>query len=108
VKRDGFAVHTKTSRFTEKVVSLAQKAVVGPPAPAYQPGEEGYADWVILAVQGLKGYLDHPYRKLMDDLREMPRVTNSLGLTPATIPHYSTVCTRKQAIPMRRWRGILD
>ena len=49
-------MHTKTSRFTEKVVSLAEKAVVGTPAPAYRPGEEGYADWVILAIQGLKEY----------------------------------------------------
>ncbi|MFC6766659.1 IS5 family transposase [Natrinema soli] len=108
MKRDGFVVHTKTSRFTEKVVSLAQKAVVGTPAPAYRPGEEGYADWVILAVQGLKEYLGHPYRKLMDVLREMPRVTKLLDLTPETVPHFSTVCTRKQAIPMKRWRAILD
>ena len=54
------------------VVSLAQKAVVGQPAPAYRPGEDGYADWVILAVQGLKEYLGHPYRKLMDVLRWYP------------------------------------
>jgi hypothetical protein len=108
VKRDGFVVHTKTSRFTEKVVSLAQKAVVGTPAPAYRPGEEGYADGVILAIQGLKEYLGHPYRKLMDVLREMLRVAKSLGLTPETVPHFSTVCTRKQVIPMKRWRAILD
>jgi IS5 family transposase len=101
-------VPTKLARFTKTVVSLAQKAVVGPPAPAYRPGEDGYADWVILAVQGLKEYLCHDYRKLMDVLREMPRVANSLGLKPETIPHFSTVCTRKQAIPMKRWRAILD
>ncbi len=57
MKRDGFVVYTKTFRFTEKFVSLAQKAVVGTPAPAYRPGEDGYADWVVLAVQGLKEYL---------------------------------------------------
>jgi len=94
VKRDGFVVHTKTSRFTERVVSLAQKAVVGLPAPAYRPGEEGYADWVILAVQGLKEYLGHPYRKLMDVLREMPRVTKSLGLTPETVPLLDRMYTK--------------
>ncbi len=95
-------MHTKTSRFTERVVSLALKAVVGPPAPVYRPGEEGYADWVILAVQGLKEYLGHPYRKLMDVLREILRVTKLLGLTPETPPHFSTVCTRKQSILMKR------
>ena len=63
---------------------------------------------MILAVQGLKEYFGHPYRKLMNVLREMPGVTKSLGLTPETVPHFSTVCTRKQAIPMKRWRAILD
>ena len=108
MKRDGFGVQTKTARFTETIVSLAQKAVVGTPAPAYRPGEEGYADWVILAIQGLKEYLGRPYRKLLDVLREMPRVVDLFGLTPETVPHFSTVCARKQAIPMKRWRAILD
>ncbi len=44
----------------------------------------------------------------MDVLREMPRVTKSLGLTVETLPHFSTVCARKQAIPMKRWRAILN
>lgn len=76
MKRDGFGVLTKTARFSKTVVSFAQKAVAGQPSPAYRPGEEGYADWVILAIQGLIEYLSHDYRKLMDVLREMPRVTN--------------------------------
>ncbi|ADJ16604.1 transposase IS4 family protein [Halalkalicoccus jeotgali B3] len=63
---------------------------------------------MILAVQGFKEYLNHDYRKLMDVLREMPRVAESLGLTVETLPHYSTVCAQKQAIPMKRWRAILD
>jgi IS5 family transposase len=108
VKRDGFSVPTKTARFTKTVVSFAQKAVVGSPQPAYRPGKDGYADWVILALQGLKEYLSHEYRKLMDVLREMPSVANMLGLTAETLPHFSTVCARKQEIPMRRWRVLLD
>jgi IS5 family transposase len=108
VKRDGLGVQTKTSRFAKMVVSLSKKAVAGEPAPAYRPGKEGYADWVILAVQGFKEYLGHDYRKLMDVLREMPRVAESLDLTVETLPHFSTVCARKQAIPMKRWRAILD
>ena len=63
---------------------------------------------MILAVQGFKEYLNHDYRKLMDVLREMPRVAESLGLTVETLPHFSTVCARKQVIPMKRWRAILD
>ena len=71
-----------------------QKTVAGEPAPAYRPGIDGYADWVILAVQGFKEYLNHDYRKLMDVLREMPRIAKSLGLTVKTLPHYSTVCAK--------------
>jgi hypothetical protein len=67
-------VQTKTSRFAETIVSPAQKAVAGEPAPAYRPGKDGYADCVILAIQEFKEYLNHNYRKLMDILREMPRV----------------------------------
>jgi len=101
-------VQTKTFRFAEVVVTLSKKAVAGEPAPAYKPGKGGYADWVILAVQGFKEYFDTDYRKLMDVLREMPRVAKSLGLTVEALPHFSTVCARKQASPMRRWREILD
>ena len=36
------------------VVTLSKKAVAGEPDPAYKPGKDGYADWVILAVQGFK------------------------------------------------------
>ena len=99
MKRDGLGVQTKTTHFAETVVSLSKKAVAGAPAPAYRPGKEGYADWVILTVQDFKEYLGHDYRKLMDVLREMPSVADSLVLTVETLPHYSTVCARKQAIP---------
>jgi len=101
-------VQTKTARFTETVLSLAQKAVVGQPDQAYRPGKDGYADWVILSIQGLKAYLDLQYRKLMDFLREMPEVAKLLDLTAETIPHFTTVCARKQEIPMKRWRAILE
>jgi len=53
VKRDGLGVQTKTARFTKRIVSFARKAFVGGPAPAYRSGTEDYADWVILAVQGV-------------------------------------------------------
>jgi len=57
VKRERSGVQTKTSRFAEVVVTLSKKVVAGEPAPAYKPGKDGYADWVILAVQGFTEYL---------------------------------------------------
>jgi IS5 family transposase len=44
----------------------------------------------------------------MDVLREIPRVAESLYLSVETLPHFSTICARKQAIPMKRWRAILN
>jgi len=77
VKRAGFAVHTKLAPFTKMVVTLAQKAVVGNPKPAVQNGFGGYADWVIVSIYGLKTYLDLPYRRLLDILHEMSRITGT-------------------------------
>ena len=74
MKRVDSVVHTKIARFTETVVTLAQKAVVGNTNPALQRGNGGYADWVIVSIHGLKTYLDLPFRRLLDVLHEMPRI----------------------------------
>ena len=41
---------TKLARFTKRVVSVAQKAVVGAAAPAVRKGGSGYTDWVIISI----------------------------------------------------------
>jgi len=91
---------TELARFTRKVVSLAQIAVAGPPAPAVRKGEGGYANWVIVSIHAFREYLDQPYRRLMDILYEMPRISNILGLRPVELPDFSTVCGRKQELKM--------
>lgn len=108
MRRDSFGLLTKTARFSKTVVSFAQKALAGQPAPAYRPGVAAYADWVFLAIQRLKEYLNHDYWRLIDVLQEMPRVTNSIGLSIETLPYFSTVCARKQEILVMRWRAMLD
>lgn len=107
MKRVGFAVHTKLARFMKKVVTLAQKAVVGNPKPAVQKGFGGYADWVIVSIHGLKTYLDLPYRRLLDVLYEMPRIAGILGLKVAQLPDFTTVCARMQDLKMPGWRAVL-
>ena len=99
-------MQTKLARFTE-VVSLAENAVAGEPDPAFQPGEGGYADWLIVSLHGLREYLDHPYRRLLDVLYEMPRIVGILGLEPADLPDFSTVCPRYQRLKMPIWRVLL-
>jgi IS5 family transposase len=107
VKREDEFVSSKLARFTDRVVSLAQKAVVGKPAPAPQDGDGGYADWVIIAIHGLREYLDHPYRRLLDVLHEMHGIVAKLDLAVDELPDFTTVCTRKQDLEMRIWRVIL-
>lgn len=108
MKRGGFGVQTDLARFTQKVVTVAQKAVVGSPGPAINKGECGYADWVIVSIHALREYLNQPYRRLMEILYEMPRIAQILDLRPSELPHYSTVCARKQELKMRIWRTFLD
>jgi len=100
-------VHTKLGRFTRRIVSLAQKAVVGAPEPAFQPGETGFADWVIVSIHGLKTYLDLPYRRLLDVLHEMPRIARILGLEVPQLPDFTTVCAGMQELKMPLWRDVL-
>ena len=100
-------MHTKLARFTNKVVTLAQKAVVGVPKPAVQRGDGGYADWAIVSIHALKTYLDHPYRRLLDVLYEMPRICGILDLEPCTLPDFTTVCARMQELKMPLWRDLL-
>lgn len=107
MKREQPSVSTKLSRFTRKVVSLAKKAVGDGHQPPVQKGEGGYADWVIVGLHGLREYLGHPYRRLLDVLHEMPGIVAKFGLSVEELPDFTTVCTRKQNLEMRIWRVML-
>ena len=86
---------------------MSQKSVVGEPQPPLQKSDGGYADWVFVAIHCLREYLDQPYRRLLDILHEMPRITATLGLSVDEFPDFTTVCTRKQDLEMRIWRILL-
>jgi hypothetical protein len=101
VKREKPVVPFKLTRFTDRVVSLAQKAVGGDPDPAFEDGDGGYADWAIVAIHGLREYLDHTYRRLLDVLHEMYGIVAKLGLEVAEMSDFMTVCARKQDLKMR-------
>jgi IS5 family transposase len=88
-------------------VSLAKKAVGDGEEPPVQKGEGGYADWVIVGLHGLREYLGHPYRRLIDVLHEMPGIVSKFGLTVVELPDFTTVWTRKQELEMRIWRVLL-
>jgi IS5 family transposase len=86
---------------------LSQKAVGSSQDTPVKRGDGGYADWVIVGLQCLRKYLNHTYRQLIDVLQEMPAILDTFGLTPATLPDFTTVCARKQALEMRVWRVLL-
>ena len=100
-------MHSKLARFTERCVQLSQKAVGCGSQVPLKKGRGGYADWVIVAIHGLREYLDLPYRRLLDVLSEMPRITGKLGLSVDELPDFTTVCTRKQDLKMGVWRKLL-
>jgi len=100
-------VQSNLARFTKKVVALDQKAVVGNPRPAVQQDFGGYADWVIVSIHGLKTYLDLPYRRLLDVLHEMPRISRILGLEATKMSDFTTVCARMQGLKMPLWCDFL-
>lgn len=108
MKRAQLGVSSKLARFTERCVAMSQKAVGTDPDPPIKKGKGGYADWVIVAIHGLREYLDLPYRRLLDVLSEMPRIVGKLGLSVDQLPDFTTVCTRKQDLKMRVWRNLLQ
>lgn len=98
---------SRLSRFTNRLVTLAKRAVNGDPSSAVKKGDGGYADWVIIVIHGLREYLDLPYRRLLDVLHEMHGVVEKLNLEPSELPDFTTVCARKQQLKMAVWRTLL-
>lgn len=86
---------------------MSKEAVDNGDAPPLAEGNGGYADWVIVAIHGLREYLDHPYRRLPDVLAEMHGIVADLGLSVDELPDFTTVCTRKQELVMAVWRVLL-
>lgn len=107
MKREKTSVHSTLTRFTSRVVSLAKKATDGHSEPPVQKGDSGYADWVIVAIHGLREYLDHSYRLLLDELSEMDAVVEKLGLSVAELPDFTTVAVWYQELKMAVWRALL-
>ena len=107
MKRAESDVPSKLARFTDRCVALSQKSVRIDQGPPIKKGKGSYAEWVIIAIHGLREYLDLPYRRLLDILREMPDIVEKFGLSVAELPDFTTVCARKQALKMRVWRVLL-
>ncbi len=62
---------------------------------------------MIVAIHGLRKYLDHTYRRLLDVLHEMHGIVAKLDPAVTDLPSFTTACTRKQDLEMRIWRVLL-
>ena len=99
---------SRLSRFTDRLVTLAKRAVSGNPSLAVKKGDGGYADWVIVVIHGLREYLDLPYRRFLDILHEMQGIVKKMNLELSELPDFTTVCARKQQLQMAVWRTLLQ
>ncbi|MFB6283237.1 MAG: IS5 family transposase [Halobacteria archaeon] len=99
-------MQTKLSRFTDNLVRLAKKSFDGE-KPALDKGGDGYSDWVTVSIYGLKQYLGHTYRVLMDVLTEMPGIIKQLELTLPNLPNFSTVSNNIEEIKYRKCDNML-
>lgn len=98
----------KLTRFIETCVDLAKESVVGRPAPAYQPGENGYADWVMMCLQCYKEREEETFRSLVDKLKVTPAVREELDLELSELPHPSTICNALDRLTMAICRRLLN
>jgi hypothetical protein len=85
-------VSTLISRFTERCVWIAKRVADDTDEPAAPDGGGGFADYAMIPLHCLRIYLDTSYRMTIDLLKEMPRICREIGLEPADLPHYSTLC----------------
>lgn len=59
-----------------------------------QKGEGGYAGWIIVDLHGLREYLDHLYRGLLDVLQEMSGIVLIFGLLVDELQDFIPVCAQ--------------
>jgi hypothetical protein len=100
-------VSTLISRFTERCVWLAKRVAGDTDEPAAPEGGGGFADYAMVPLHCLRIYLDTSYRMTIDLLTEMPRICREIGLEPADLPHYSTLCLAFERLEMEVCRVLL-
>jgi hypothetical protein len=81
LKRENSFVSSKLICFTKRVISVAKKRAAASHIKRTEEGKKGYADLVIVSIHDLQGYLEHPYRRLLDVLHEMHSIVSKLGMS---------------------------
>jgi IS5 family transposase len=100
-------VQTLISRFTERTVWIAKKVADDGDEPAAPEGGGGFTDAAMISLHCVRIYLGTSYRMTIDLLKEMPRISRTIGLEPADLPHPSTLCLAFERIEMSVCRVLL-
>lgn len=90
-------------RFVEEAFQLARRAV---PCYSSKFSKQRYTLHQHIVLLCLKVRKNTTYRTLLDELIEMPRVRNAIGLTE--IPAPSTLCKAFDRLDMAVWRVLLN
>lgn len=90
-------------RFVEQAFYLARRAVVRYSSKFSKQRYTRHQHVVLLCLKVRK---DTTYRMLLDELVEMPRIRNAIGLTE--IPTPSTLCKAFDRLDMAVWRVLLN
>ena len=98
---------SKISRFTGKVVQLAQNAVDDQGEAAAPEVGGGFAEYTMVSLHCLRVYLEKSYREALDLLSEMPHILGEIGLDAADLPHHSTLVKWFDRIKTALWRVLL-
>jgi IS5 family transposase len=98
---------TQISRFTERCVLVAQRVTGDGSESAAPNGGGGFADYALVSLHCLRIYLDTSYRTTIDLLKEMPQITQEIGLDAADLPAPSTLCKALDRIEMSLCRVLL-
>ena len=98
---------TQISRFTSKVVPIAQVVTGDGDESAAPEGGGGFADYTLVSLHCLRIFLDTSYRMTIDLLKEMPQITREIGRAEADLPSPSTLCKAFDRIDMSVCRVLL-
>jgi hypothetical protein len=80
-----------TTRFTEKLVSLAKSYSVDVDEPAAPEGGGRFAEWAMISLHGLRIFLEKSYVMTLDLLETMTQILDVIGLDADDLPHPSTL-----------------
>ena len=96
------------TRFVRTVVQLAKESSVARSKSAFEPGEGGFATWVMLAINCYREREEETYRSVVDKLEAFSELRDPLDLSLEDLPDPSTVCKAFDNLTAAICRRLLE